>query len=92
MDSEKQKRLKSAEWRTGSAEDFLDDLAEVVITKYLLLTSKSEFLCFSPASKEYYLWPIKNPDLIFLSSPQKEQETIKLYSNIIGMFLTPVLS
>lgn len=33
-----------------------------------------------------------NSDLVVLCSPQKEQETIKLYSDLMGVFLTPVLS
>ncbi len=66
--------------------------SECMLDKYLLLTSKSEFLCFSPTLNEYYLSTTKTSDLVVLFSPQKEQETINLYSNIIGMFLTPVLS
>jgi len=83
MDFEKQNRLKEAGWKIGRAEDFLNDLLEVSINKYLLTTSKSEFLCFSTT---------KNSDLVVLCSPQKEQETIKLYSDLMGVFLTPVLS
>ena len=88
MDFEKQNR---AGWKIGSTEDFLNNL-EVSINKYLLITSKSEFLCFSPISNEYYLSTTKNSDVVFLASPQKEQETIKLYSDLMGVFLTPVLS
>jgi hypothetical protein len=58
---------------------------------YLLITNHNRFLCFSEENKNYYLSELKNSDLVIISSPQKEQETIKLYQNIADVFLIPVL-
>lgn len=59
---------------------------------YSLITNQNQFVCFSEENKNYYLSDSKNADLIVIISPQKEQETIKLYQSIIGLFLTPVSS
>ena len=57
---------------------------------YSLMTNQNQFVCFSEESSKYYLSDFKNTDSILIISPQKEQETIKLYQAIIGVFLTPV--
>lgn len=58
---------------------------------YSLMTNQNQFVCFSEESSNYYLSDFKNTDLIVIFSPQREQETIKLYQQIIGVFLIPVL-
>lgn len=57
---------------------------------YSLMTNQNQFVCFSEDNSNYYLSDFENTDLILITSPQKEQETIKLYQSIIGLFLTPV--
>lgn len=58
---------------------------------YSLITNQNQFVCFSEENSNYYLSDFKNTDLIVIFSPQREQETIKLYQQIIGVFLIPVL-
>lgn len=58
---------------------------------YSLMTNQNQFVCFSEENSNYYLSDSKNTDLIVIFSPQREQETIKLYQQIIGVFLIPVL-
>ena len=60
------------------------------MTAFCLLTKHGEFLCFSEEDDLYYLSDSKNSNLVVIHSAQKEQETITLYQNIIGVFLTPV--
>ena len=90
MTPEKQSKLKSNGWKIGNAEDFLNDITKGLVSVYCLMTNHNQFLCFSEESKHYYLSEFKNLDLVIIHSPQKEQETIKLYQAIIGVFLTPV--
>ena len=58
---------------------------------YSLMPNQNQFVCFSEENSNYYLSDSKNTDLIVIFSPQREQETIKLYQQIIGVFLIPVL-
>ena len=90
MTPEKQKRLESNGWKIGNPEDFLNDITGNKMTTYCLLTKHGEFLCFSEEDDVYYLNDSTNSDLVVIQSAQKEQETITLYQNISGVFLTPV--
>ena len=58
---------------------------------YSLITNQNQFACFSEENSNYYLSDFKNTDLIVIFSPRREQETIKLYQQIMGVFLIPVL-
>lgn len=90
MTPEKQSKLKSNGWKIRNAEDFLNDITKGLVSVYCLMTNHNQFLCFSEENKDYYLSEFKNSNLVIIHSPQKEQETIKLYQAIIGVFLTPV--
>lgn len=90
MTFEKQNRLESNVWKIGSTEDFLNDIIGNKMTVFCLLTKHGEFLCFSEEDDIYYLSDSTNSDLVVIQSAQKEQETITLYQNISGVFLTPV--